>query len=172
MRRVLLFCLILVLLPVPFPAQAGDTHACADCEQATVAQAITDAKDGDTITIPADSCEWSSGVTVPDDEQWEDNPAGIFKQSKAPAYIWNNVNGSGAAIGVYVVNNSEGHIQAGRDYFLTQHPTYTCYDCPHPLTGYTGSCSSSIAGVGGYNLSSGITGIGSGGSATIGGSGT
>jgi hypothetical protein len=29
---------------------------------------------------------------------------------------------------------------------------YIPFTCPHPLTGYTGSCDSSIAGTGGYNI--------------------
>lgn len=44
--------------------------------------------------------------------------------------------------------------------------SYTAYTCPHPLTGYTGSCSSTTAGTAGYNIA------GSGGTLTLGGSGS
>lgn len=33
-------------------------------------------------------------------------------------------------------------------------PSYASYTCPHPLTGLTGSCDSSVAGTAGYNIAS------------------
>lgn len=103
-----------------------------------------------------------------------------------PLYVWNNTE-NGSPITVYLVPPDGTCNQVGTcgetltaadffhedtDYVLSAKSGYSAYTCPHPRTGLSGTCSPSIAGRGGYNLSSGITGIGSGGSATMGGSGT
>jgi len=107
----------------------------------------------------------------PDAVQWEDDPAGANTQTKVPAYVWNNYYGE-TLMTVDVINDSGDHIQKDRDYFDAQHPTYTCYDCPHPLTGYTGTCDPNTAGRDGYNITKGLATMGSGGTATLGAGGT
>jgi len=56
-------------------------------------------------------------------------------QTSEPAYFWNNTAPGGAALGVYVHNNTDAWIVSGRDFFNnTQRPGYTPYPYPHPLT--------------------------------------
>jgi len=81
-----------------------------------------------------------------------------------PMYIWNNTRGGQvwplswhstsscvATCGTFVLQDV---IQENTDYFSIQRPGYISYDCPHPLTGLSGSCNSEIAGVSGYNIDS------------------
>lgn len=111
--------------------------------------------------------------TGPDAVQWEDNPAGANTQTKVPAYVWNNYYGE-TLMTVDVINDSGDHIQKDRDYFEAQHPTYTCYDCPHPLTGLPGSCDPNVAGVAGDNVGIHTMTLGGAGTQTftLGGAGT
>lgn len=133
--------------------------------------------DGNTVDEAGYPCRDQIG-RGPDDPQWsvdttDGDPYGAYTQPLTPAYVWGNLQTDGSTeLAVSIASGCESYIQASRDYYSSQHPTYTRYQCPHPLTGLSGTCSSSIAGRDGYNLSSGITGIGSGGSATTGGSGT
>ena len=57
----LLFVFVALLLPQQSFADL------ADCEYATVVAALAGASPDDTITCPADTVTWSSGVTVPDE---------------------------------------------------------------------------------------------------------
>lgn len=44
---------------------AQNTHTAASCNQSDVQAAVNSAADGNTVNIPAGSCTWNSGVTVP-----------------------------------------------------------------------------------------------------------
>jgi len=92
-------------------------------------------------------------------------------QTAYPSLYWNNTLqiGAGSVNYVYPTNDGAGdvpsHIQNNRDYCYSDATmpsscggiatTYTAYTCPHPLTGYTGTCDSSVAGVAGYNTAGG-----------------
>jgi hypothetical protein len=56
------------------------------------------------------------------------------QQSAEPAYVWDNVDGDGQSLGVYIHNPApSGHIRPNRDYYLQAKPGYTPYTYPHPL---------------------------------------
>jgi len=97
-----------------------------------------------------------------------------------PAYFWGNTKSGGAAWDPIAGPRWDGdlgfdltaaqsedycgptytaqtQIQADRDYYVSVSKpaamsAYTPYTCPHPLTGLTGSCNSSVAGTAGYNV--------------------
>jgi hypothetical protein len=57
--------LLLVTLELIAPSiGAAATIDAANCSSAAVQAAIDQASDGDTVTIPAGTCSWSSGVTI------------------------------------------------------------------------------------------------------------
>jgi len=126
-----------------------------------------------------------------------DDMIGVGKDPKSrgsePLYLWNNTNftlnlnanAPNEGCRTYC-NETYGDavdfvmsdiIVENTDYFNSETKPeamsgYTPYQCPHPSTGLSGTCSPSIAGRAGYNLSSGVTGIGSGGTASMGAGGT
>lgn len=51
-----------------------------------------------------------------------------------------------------LVLNISDIIQLNRDYYTSIKPGYVPYTCPHPLTGFSGTCDSNIAGMVGYNI--------------------
>jgi hypothetical protein len=48
---------------------------------------------------------------------WVDNPPGTYTQVLMPAYAWNNKTESSADVPFMVINSSENHIKANRDYY-------------------------------------------------------
>ena len=70
-----------------------------------------------------------------------------------PIYAWNNTF-KGITAGHITLTNYGGNslaiTQEGRDFYNSAKPGHTDYACPHPLTGLTGLCNSSIAGTSGY----------------------
>lgn len=74
-------------------------------------------------------------------------------QSSEPVYVWGNVDKNGNAFTTPVGTTAKtGYITQEVDYYLSVKPGYSPYACPHPLTGYTGSCDSSLSGTSGYNV--------------------
>lgn len=61
MKQALILCAIL-LLAVPSYAE---TIEAASCSYAHIEAALTAASDGDTVTVPAGSCEWKDGIDEP-----------------------------------------------------------------------------------------------------------
>src|SRR5713226_5361280 len=61
--------LSLLLMIMPFSVHAQGTYTAASCNQSDVNAVINGpthkAVNGDTIQIPAGSCTWTTGVTVP-----------------------------------------------------------------------------------------------------------
>jgi hypothetical protein len=90
-------------------------------------------------------------------------------QALEPVYIWNNTRlfDAGASYGNYAVSpkveaHETSYITEDRDYYVSATKPaamsdYSAYTCPHPTTGYTGSCNFSVAGVAGYNVEGGDT---------------
>lgn len=144
--------------------------ACGQCDGDSV-------WDGNTAEQSGYPCRDQLG-RGPDGEQWsvdttDGDPYGAYNQTLTPAYVWDNLKADGSTpMSVYVTNDCGNWIQVNRDYYLSAKPSYVPRSSPDARTGLSGVSSSVIAGAGGYNLSSGITGMGSGGSATMGGSGT
>ncbi len=64
-----LFSLLLAVMTLPASAQTASTVQAASCDQSSVNAVINGpthkAVDGDVIEIPAGSCTWTSGITVP-----------------------------------------------------------------------------------------------------------
>jgi len=83
-------------------------------------------------------------------------------QSSKPFLVWNNRQKKGAEEYATSTVTSTVNIVENRDYcqHATTMPatcngvetTYTAYTCPHPATGYTGTCSTSVTGNSGYNI--------------------
>lgn len=84
-------------------------------------------------------------------------------QTSKPFLFWNNTkNGSNIAIGVAA--SAATYVVSDRDYCLAEavmpatcngvETVYAPYTCPHPLTGLTTTCDSSVAGTAGYNIAS------------------
>jgi hypothetical protein len=92
---------------------------------------------------------------------------GPWKGTPEPVYFWNNkktANGTTMVdIGAPNVDSTAAWALAkDRDYCVSSsiQPSscggvalsYAAYTCPHPLTGLTGGCDTSVAGVAGYNV--------------------
>jgi hypothetical protein len=90
---------------------------------------------------------------------------GVRGGTQEPMYIWNNTrSGDGNTWVAFPSPNVDADVQwaisQNRDYCLYSTSTscnsitttYTSYACPNPLTGYSGSCDSSVAGIAGYNI--------------------
>lgn len=93
---------------------------------------------------------------------------GVWGGTHEPAYFWDNKQTADettlinqTAIGTQW-SSLDWAISLNRDYCISNSGkpascgghalSYTPYTCPHPLTGYTGTCATTIAGVTGYNL--------------------
>lgn len=61
-KLLLVSLLASMLLTAPLPAA---TRTAASCNASDVQAAINAAADGDTVSVPAGSCSWTTGVTVP-----------------------------------------------------------------------------------------------------------
>ena len=59
--------LLLLFMCVPCVSEA-DTHNAASCGNADITTAITAAASGDTVSVPAGNCTWTSTVTIPSDK--------------------------------------------------------------------------------------------------------
>ena len=89
---------------------------------------------------------------------------GVFTME--PLYFWGNKRTTNGTTMVdynppYTDPSAAWALQANRDWCTgTTKPascggkalTYTPYTCPHPLTGYTGTCDTGVAGAAGYNV--------------------
>lgn len=83
-------------------------------------------------------------------------PDSAWSQVSLPVYGWNNkrTDGTTDILLVQVINDIGNPIVSERDFYNnTQKPGYAAATCPHPLTGLTGTCTST-AGTGGYNVGS------------------
>ena len=69
MRKLIIFTLFISCLVLTPPARSQGTYIAASCSQSDVNAVINGpthtAVDGDVIQIPAGSCTWTSGITVP-----------------------------------------------------------------------------------------------------------
>jgi hypothetical protein len=94
---------------------------------------------------------------------------GVYGGAHEPIYFWDNKKTADgttlvdlASSNVLVQPTEQWAIQLNRDYcvFTTGKPAscgghplvYTPYTCPHPLTGLTGTCDSTVAGTAGYDI--------------------
>lgn len=120
---------------------------------------------GQTGTVTYDSCAGAG------------SPGAYYDtcQRSDPVYIWGN-SGTGNTVTKLTSMNDYSPDQcgngvdtadffvSGRDYFVSTtssgaKPGWSPYTCPHPLTGLTGSCNSSVAGPTGYNVAGSSPGI-------------
>lgn len=84
-------------------------------------------------------------------------------QALDPVYEWSNTfkGGDGDLFPDCVSRCTTYHIIENREFYNdTVRPGYTIYACPHPLTGYTGTCNDT-AGAAGYNVAGGVSPTGS-----------
>lgn len=65
MKHTNLLLFSLIFLGLATPAQAADINA-ASCSNTDIQTAIDAASDGDTVTVPAGTCNWGAQVTIPD----------------------------------------------------------------------------------------------------------
>ncbi|MBI4684779.1 MAG: hypothetical protein HY755_06230 [Nitrospirae bacterium] len=92
-------------------------------------------------TNPADGNQDSTGYPCKDQHGRTTDADLNGIQDSSPVYEWNNtINGADADISINTWNGcanpaASDHLQSGRDYNNdTEHPTYTSYTYPHPLT--------------------------------------
>jgi parallel beta-helix repeat protein len=121
--------------------------------------------DGDNTTYDGNTSPKSTYYGYPCGDQPGYGQGAFKSQVSYPIYEWNNCKTSlGCSDGgandisptVESSQYTQTHIVSGRDYFVnTQLSGYTAYDCPHPLTGLSGTCDSAIAGLSGYNVTGG-----------------
>lgn len=98
----------------------GQCDGTSDWDQNTSGQAGYACRD--QIGRGRDTTQWTTGAA--------------YTQVLEPAYWWDNVDGSDAAVSPEIHNPSTpNHIVENRDYYLSEKSGYTPYTYPHPLQG-------------------------------------
>jgi hypothetical protein len=117
---------VLLLLLVPASSFAA-TRAAASCDAASVQATINNSASGDTVTIPAGTCAWSTAVTIPSGMQitLQGAGAGVTK-----------IDGTGLGTAVLFVGVANrrvtgftfvcGWIQIDGEDWRIDHNTFTC----------------------------------------------
>ena len=124
---------------------------------------------GDCNGVPSNCVDIDSNYVANAGCRCRDQLGCGANQVSAPFLIWGNTQQKGPLGNVTsaeIGNTCTSAIVLGRDYCTpsctkgtcsticnSESINYTPYTCPHPLTGLTGTCDSSMVGTAGYNIS-------------------